>query len=275
MIQYRKWTEETLKHVLLLIIAFIVLIPILWMISISFRSNDNALSDQIFQMGPIDWHGYKSALFDVPFFRWLGNSLRIGILQTLGQLFIGVCAAFAFSYYRFPGRDLLFMFVLMTMMIPMQVTLVPTFLIVNQMNALNTFSGVIVPHLASGFAIFLLRQSFMTVPKELAEASTIDGCGPLRVMWNVYARLSTTVLVTLGIILFLNNFNEFNWPLLILTDPDKMPLPLAFQYFRSETSLDWSSTMAIATLSMLPVVILYIAAQRYIIEGFAQSGLKG
>jgi len=275
MAQFQRLAEEAGKHALLAGLAGLVMIPIVWMASISLRSPEYVFSGHLVWTGPIDWDGYVKALTDVPFFRWLVNSLRIGILQTLGQLLVGVCAAFAFAYYRFPGRDLLFLFVLMTMMIPMQVTLVPTYLIVNQMNALNTLTGVIVPHLASGYAIFLLRQSFLTVPKELAEAATIDGCGPLRTLWTVYVRLSGTMLWTLGVIAFLANFNEFNWPLLVLTDPAKMPLPLAFQYFRGETQMDWGATMSVAALSMVPVLLLYLFAQRRIVDGFAQSGLKG
>lgn len=275
MFQFRRLVEEVGKHVLLAGLAALVMIPIVWMVSISLRSEEYVFSGHLVWTGPINWDGYVKALTEIPFFRWLVNSLRIGILQTIGQMFVGVCAAFAFAYYRFPGRDLLFLFVLMTMMIPMQVTLVPTYLIVNQMNALNTLTGVVVPHLASGFAIFLLRQSFLTVPKELAEAATIDGCGPLRTLWNVYVRLSGTMLWTLGVIAFLANFNEFNWPLLVLTDPAKMPLPLAFQYFRSETRMDWGATMAVAALTMVPVLLLYLFAQRHIVDGFAQSGLKG
>ena len=139
------------------------------------------------------------------------------------------------------------------------------------MNALNTLTGVIVPHLASGFAIFLLRQSFISIPRELAEAAAIDGAGALRLLWTVYIRMSGTILWTLGVIAFLSNFNEFNWPLLVLTDPELMPLPLAFQYFRTETQMDWGATMAIATLSMVPVLILYLVAQRYIVDGFARN----
>ncbi len=267
--------EEAVKHVLLAVFTMIVLIPVIWMISISLRGPDDALSGHWFSFGQLDWYGYRQAITTIPFFRWLSNSLQIGILQSLGQMLVGIGAAFAFAYYRFPGRDILFLFVLMTMMIPVQVTMVPTYLIVSEMNMLNTFAGVIVPHLANGFTIFLLRQSFLTLPKELGEAAEIDGCGPVRLLWHVYVRLSGTILWTLAVILFLQNFNEFNWPLLVLTDPERMPLPLAFQYFQGETNKDWSATMAVAALSMLPVMLLYLAAQKYIIEGFAQSGLKG
>lgn len=275
MARYWKWIGETGKHALLVGLALLAMVPVVWMASISLRSEEYVFSGHLVWTGPIHWENYVKALTEVPFFRWLVNSLRIGILQTLGQMFVGVCAAFAFAYYRFPGRDILFLFVLMTMMIPMQVTLVPTYLIVNQMNALNTLAGVVVPHLASGFAIFLLRQSFLAIPKELAEATAMDGGGAIRVLWTVYIRMSGAMLWTLGVIAFLANFNEFNWPLLVLSDPDQMPLPLAFQYFRTETQMDWGATMAIATLSMIPVLVLYLVAQRHIVDGFAQSGLKG
>ena len=273
--RFWKRMEEIGRHVLLIGLALLTLVPIVWMVSISLRSEEYVFSGHLVWTGPLHPENYVKSLTEVPFFRWLVNSLRIGVLQTLGQMFVGVCAAFAFAYYRFPGRDVLFLFVLMTMMIPMQVTLVPTYLIVNQMNALNTLAGVIVPHLASGFAIFLLRQSFLAIPKELAEAAAIDGGGAVRVLWTVYIRMSGTMLWTLGVIAFMANFNEFNWPLLVLTDPDQMPLPLAFQYFRTETQMDWGATMAIAALSMVPVLVLYLAAQRHIVDGFAQSGLKG
>ncbi|MEK5162152.1 carbohydrate ABC transporter permease [Paenibacillus sp. FSL R5-0527] len=273
--RFWKRMEEIGKHVLLIGLALLTLVPIVWMVSISLRSEEYVFSGHLVWTGPLHPENYVKSLTEVPFFRWLVNSLRIGVLQTLGQMLVGVCAAFAFAYYRFPGRDVLFLFVLMTMMIPMQVTLVPTYLIVNQMNALNTLAGVIVPHLASGFAIFLLRQSFLAIPKELAEAAAIDGGGAVRVLWTVYIRMSGTMLWTLGVIAFMANFNEFNWPLLVLTDPDQMPLPLAFQYFRTETQMDWGATMAIAALSMVPVLVLYLAAQRHIVDGFAQSGLKG
>lgn len=273
--RFWKRMEEIGRHVLLIGLALLTLVPIVWMVSISLRSEEYVFSGHLVWTGPLHPENYVKSLTEVPFFRWLVNSLRIGVLQTLGQMFVGVCAAFAFAYYRFPGRDVLFLFVLMTMMIPMQVTLVPTYLIVNQMNALNTLAGVIVPHLASGFAIFLLRQSFLAIPKELAEAAAIDGGGAVRVLWTVYIRMSGTMLWTLGVIAFMANFNEFNWPLLVLTDPAQMPLPLAFQYFRTETQMDWGATMAIAALSMVPVLVLYLAAQRHIVDGFAQSGLKG
>lgn len=273
--RFWKRMEEIGKHVLLIGLALLTLVPIVWMVSISLRSEEYVFSGHLVWTGPLHPENYVKSLTEVPFFRWLVNSLRIGVLQTHGQMLVGVCAAFAFAYYRFPGRDVLFLFVLMTMMIPMQVTLVPTYLIVNQMNALNTLAGVIVPHLASGFAIFLLRQSFLAIPKELAEAAAIDGGGAVRVLWTVYIRMSGTMLWTLGVIAFMANFNEFNWPLLVLTDPDQMPLPLAFQYFRTETQMDWGATMAIAALSMVPVLVLYLAAQRHIVDGFAQSGLKG
>jgi multiple sugar transport system permease protein/sn-glycerol 3-phosphate transport system permease protein len=211
----------------------------------------------------------------VPLARWVWNSIVIAGLQTTGQVIVGILAAFAFAHFRFPGRDALFFFILMTMMIPQQVTMLPTYLIVNQFNWLNHFAGVIVPHLASGYAIFLLRQTFLTVPKELGDASVIDGCSPFGSMWHVYLRMSGPVISALAVIQFVGNWNDYQWPLLILTEKTRMPLPLAFVQFRAEESLEWVPSMAVAVLSMVPVLILFLIAQKRFVEGFANSGLKG
>lgn len=267
--------EESAKHVVLAVVAFIMMIPLLWMAATSLKSPREVFTGSLFWPSSLNWEGYYRVFTDIPFFLWLYNSLLISVLTTAAQLVVGVLAAYAFAHFRFPGRDALFLFVLMTMMIPSQVTMVPTYMIVNELNWLNTFKGVIVPGIASGYAIFLLRQSFLTIPKELGEAATIDGCGPLRMLWHIYIRLSYTVLAALTVILFVGNWNEFHWPLLVLSDKSLLPLPIAFVQFREEQNLEWVPTMAVATLSMLPVLALYLAAQKSFIEGLANSGLKG
>ncbi|MFC0213478.1 carbohydrate ABC transporter permease [Paenibacillus chartarius] len=267
--------EEGTKHLFLLAAAFICLIPILWMLATSLKAPQDVFAGPLFWTNQLNLDGYMRVLRDIPVGLWAWNSAFTAGLQTLGQLVVGVAAAYAFAQYRFPGRDALFFFVLMTMMIPQQVTMVPTYMIVNELNWLNTFAGVIVPHLASGYAIFLLRQSFMTVPRELGEASVIDGCRPLGTLWHVYLRLSGTVISALAVILFVGNWNDYHWPLLILSDKSMQTLPVAFVQFREEESLEWVPTMAVATLSMVPVLALYLLAQKQFIEGFMNSGLKG
>ncbi|MFD1773866.1 carbohydrate ABC transporter permease [Paenibacillus rhizophilus] len=267
--------EEGGKHLLLVAIALVTLIPILWMLVTSVKAPQEVFSGHLFWAAHFNLDGYLRVFRDIPFALWAWNSSFIAALQTLGQLVVGLAAAFAFAHYRFPGRDALFFFVLMTMMIPPQVTMVPVYMIVNEMHLLNTFGGVIVPHLASGYAIFLLRQTFMTIPRELGDAAVIDGCTAFGTMWHVYLRLSGTVMSALAVILFVGNWNDYHWPLLVLAEKSMQTLPVAFVQFREEESLEWVPTMAVATLSMLPILALYLAAQKQFIEGFMNSGLKG
>ncbi|MCM3443123.1 carbohydrate ABC transporter permease [Metabacillus halosaccharovorans] len=266
---------ESGKHTVLLFISFVTLIPLLWMLATSLKLPEDVFSGNLFWPDVFSIDGYIQVFRDIPFLQWFANSTYVTVIQTLGQLLVAVSAAYAFAHFRFKGSEVLFFFVLMTMMIPPQVSMVPTYMIVNKMELLNTFSGVILPQLASGYAIFLLRQTFLTIPKELGEAATIDGCNPIQLMWHVYVRLSVTVIVALGMILFVNNWNDYHWPLLVLSNKELQTLPVAFVQFREEQSLEWVPTMAVATLSILPILFLYLVAQKKFVEGFTHTGLKG
>ncbi|ADU32036.1 carbohydrate ABC transporter permease [Evansella cellulosilytica] len=266
---------ESGKHLFLLVAAFITLIPIFWMLATSVKTPSDVFSGNLFIPSTFSLDGYRQVFQEIPFLRWFLNSSIITVIQTGGQLLVAICAAYAFSHFRFRGRELLFFFVLMTMMIPPQVGMVPTYMIINQMGLVNSFAGVILPQLASGYAIFLLRQTFLTIPKDLGEAAKIDGCNPLQIMWHVYVRLSFTVLVALGLILFVNNWNDYHWPLLVLSDKELQTLPVAFVQFREEHNLDWVPTMAVATLAILPILLLYLIAQKKFVEGMTHTGLKG
>lgn len=251
------------------------LVPLLWMLATSLKTPKDVFSGYMFWPTTFSLNGYIRVFTEVPFMQWVSNSTVISLFLTLGQLTLGVLAAYAFAHFKFRGRDTLFFLVLMTMMIPPQVTMVPMYMIVNELGWLNSFTGVIVPHVASGYAIFLLRQSFMTIPRDLGDAAAIDGCSALGALWHVYLRLSTAVISALGMILLVGNWNEYYWPLLVLTDKLKQTLPIAFVQFREEESLEFVPTMAVATLSIVPILFIYVIAQRNFVEGFANSGLKG
>lgn len=267
--------QEILKHVVLLVLLIITMLPLAWMVITSFKTEQGVFNDSMFWLDGINLDGYARVFNELPILRWTVNSLTIAILQVTGQVFISVLAAYAFARFRFRYRDTLFFFVLMTMMIPQQVTMIPTYLMVNQMDWLNTFQGVIAPHLASGYAIFLLRQAFLAVPQALTDASEIDGCGALKTMWHVYIRISLPMISALAAILFVNVWNDYQWPLLVLTDEMIQPLPVALIQFRQGESLEFVPTMAAATLSMLPAIVLFLIAQRNFIEGFTTGGIKG
>ncbi|GAB7388470.1 carbohydrate ABC transporter permease [Bacillaceae bacterium] len=263
-------------HAFLLPFALVTLIPFLWMLSVSFKPADEVFSDGIwFFPKSISLAGFLQVFEQTPFLTWAFNSFLVASIQTAGQVVIAFFAAYAFACFRFPGRDILFYFVLATMMIPMQAILVPTYITVSLLDWINTFQGVIIPHLASGYAIFLMRQFFLGIPRELSEAAAIDGCGPLRTLWHVYVPAAIPAVAALSIILFVNHWNEYYWPLMVLTDKEKLTLPIALVHFQNEGIYEWVPTMAAATMSTIPVLILYLFTQKKFVEGFTHSGLKG
>ncbi|MEB3103706.1 carbohydrate ABC transporter permease [Ferviditalea candida] len=276
MIANRKNLRLITKHSFIIAVTFAALFPFIWMASISVKPANEVFEGALgFLPKSISWDGYLQVFEQTPFFTWAYNSLFIAIVQTIGQVVIAFFAAYAFSRFKFPGRDLLFYFVLATMIIPVQAVMIPTFLTINMFGWINTFAGVIVPYLASGYAIFLMRQFFLSIPHELASAAAIDGCGELRILWHIYLPASMSAVAALSIILFVNHWNEFYWPLLVLTDEQKLTLPIALVHFQNEGVMEWVPTMAVSTLSTIPVLILFLFTQKKFVEGFANSGLKG
>lgn len=263
-------------HGLLIVFAVVALLPFVWMVSVSFKP-----VSEVFQGGlwffprTLTLDGYRQVFAQTPFFTWMTNSFFIAAVQTAGQTVIAFFAAYALTRRTFPGRDLMFYFVLATMIMPIQALMIPTFVTINLFNMIDTFAGVIVPHLASGYAIFLLRQSFLAVPKELADAAAVDGCGEIGILWHVYLPASAPAIAALAIILFVNHWNEYYWPLLVLTDEQKLTLPIALVHFRNEGFTEWVPTMAAATMATIPVLVLYLFTQKKFVEGFTNSGLKG
>ncbi|MEW9670596.1 carbohydrate ABC transporter permease [Ammoniphilus sp. 3BR4] len=271
-----RWLSAGLTHSILAGVTLAMLIPILWMISTSFKTVNEVFEGGLwFFPSSISLEGYAQVFEQTPFFTWTSNSLFVAVVQTAGQVVIAFFAAYAFAQFRFQGREVLFYFVLATMIIPEQAMMIPTFITINLFDWINTFSGVIVPHLASGYAIFLMRQFLLSVPRELADAAAVDGCGPLRTLWHVYVPAALPAVSALSIILFVNHWNEFYWPLMVLMDEQKLTLPIALVRFQNEGIMEWVPTMAVATMSTIPVLILYFIAQKKFVEGFSNSGLKG
>ncbi|WP_094604966.1 L-arabinose transport system permease protein AraQ [Sporomusa silvacetica DSM 10669] len=271
-----KYVVGIVNNFFLILITIAVLLPFLWMVSVSFKP-----TNEVFQGGlwffptTIVLDGYRQVFEQTQFFTWMYNSMFIAGVSTCGQVVIAFLAAYAFVRFNFPGRDILFYFVLATMIIPVQALMIPTFITINLFGMINTLAGVIIPYLASGYAIFLMRQSFLAVPKELADAAAVDGCGELGIIWHVYLPAAIPAVAALSIILFVNHWNEYYWPLLVLTDEQKLTLPIALVHFQSEGFTEWVPTMAVATLSTIPVLILYLFTQKKFVEGSTNSGLKG
>ena len=262
-------------HALLYGMAFLTLVPFLWMVLTSFKD-----LGEIFSYPPTWWPKHVSlgnyhAAFDAaPFGRYYLNSLFVAVSVTLGQLVTCSLAAYAFARMEFWGRDVLFYLFLGTMMVPAHVTMIPSYMVLNSLGMIDTYGALIVPGLASAFGTFLLRQFFLTLPKELEEAAFIDGCGRFRVLWQIILPLSRPALATLTVFTFMGVFNDFLWALIAINSERLYTVQLGLSIFRDRYSTEWGSLMAGSVVATLPVLLVFLAAQKYFIQGIALSGLK-
>jgi multiple sugar transport system permease protein len=256
--------------------ALTMLVPFLWMVSTSLKP----LPD-VFKWPPLwlpsdpKWENYRTIFEVVPLARFFGNTVVVSVARTAGVLVTSTLAGYAFARMRFPGRDAVFLAYLGTMMVPGQVTLIPSFVIVRQLGWIDTYYALIVPGLFSPFGVFLMRQFFLTIPRDLAEAATIDGASPLGILRDIMIPLARPALATLGVFTLLGAWNDFLWPLIVTNSPDKQMLNVGLAYFQDLYYTEWSLLMAAAVLALLPVLLLYLLAQRYFVEGIAVTGLKG
>jgi multiple sugar transport system permease protein len=223
-----------------------------------------------------EWENYRTVVTTVPFAQGVINTLIVTMVGLIGGLFTTSISAYAFAKLRFPGRDTLFYALLGTMMIPGVVTMLPTFILFRQAGWINTFRPLIVPALFGGaWGIFLMRQHFKTIPDELEDAARMDGCNPFQTYARVVMPLSKPTLATLGIFGFMAGWNDFMGPLIYLNDPNKFTLQLLLASFSSFYSTKTNLLMAGSVLSLIPVLALFFAAQRYFIQGITLTGMKG
>jgi multiple sugar transport system permease protein len=259
---------------LLIFVALIVLFPIVWMILTSFKAESEV---QLYPptILPKVWtlDAYNQVLLLYPFLRFLLNSFLISVGVTIGTLISCSMAAFALVHLRFRGREVLFLVILGTLMVPFAATMVPIFVEMSKIGWINTWSPLIVPaFLGNAYGIFLLRQLFRGIPRELGEAATLDGCGPLRVLRHVYVPLSTAAFTALGVVTFINSWNNMVAPLIFVNDQKLMPVAVGLAYLNGQGSAIWSWLMAASTMSVLPLLLLYTLGQRYVVVGMTLAG---
>ena len=222
-----------------------------------------------------NWDNYAETWNIVPFGRYFLNSILVALCITIGQLVTCSLGGYAFSRLRFPGRDAVFLAYLATLMIPTPVLTVPIYLLLREYHLLNSYQGVILPGLVSAYGTFLLRQFFLTIPRELEEAATIDGAGRFGVYLRLILPLSGPALAALGTFAFLGAWNDFFWPSIVLTDPDLLTLPVGLAHLNDIYWFDYGRLMAGSMITILPAVLLYMVFQRLITRGVVMSGLKG
>lgn len=271
---------KALGYAVLILVTATMVVPFIWMVTTSLKP-PNAAFTYPPELLPREFNvdNYTMLFTLVPFGRYFANTLIVTLFTVVGQIVITSLAAYGFARLHFMGRDLLFVIFLATMMVPYQVTLIPLFLLVFGLGWVNTYQGLIIPGISSVFAIFLLRQSFLGVPKDYQEAARIDGASEFRIYWRIFMPLNGPALATLAVFAFMGTWTDLLWPLLIARTPEMRTLELGLAYFNSSTSAfrqtNWPLMMAASVVVMLPVLIIYIFAQRYFIRGISLSGVKG
>lgn len=263
-------------HGILLLGAVSMVIPFLWMVSTSLKSEQQAyLFPPVWIPDPIMWSNYRATWEALPFDLFLLNSTIVAVFVTLGQLLTCSLGAFAFARLHFPWREPLFLLYLATMMVPFQVIMIPLFVLVRELKWLDSYAGLIVPAVFSAYGTFLLRQFFKSIPNELEDAAKIDGCSYFRIYWNIMLPLSKPALATLGIFVFMWSWNNFLWPLLVTNSLEMKTLPLGLAYFLGQYTIYWNLLMVGATIALVPILVIFFFAQRYFVEGITLTGLKG
>lgn len=259
-----------------ILLALIALVPFAWMISTSFKSRGALMSI------PIEWipeeptlNAYFTVFERFPFLRAIGNSLLIAVCYTLLTLVSASMAAFAFTKMQFKGSGFLLGLYLATMMIPTQVTMIPLFVVMNQIGLINHYSSVILPAIFRPFAVFLLVQQMRTIPPDYMDAARIDGAGVWRIWRQVMLPLCAPSLATLAVTNFMDSWNDYLWPLLMLTDKAKMTLPIALSTLNGQYDTEYNVMMAGSLISMIPIILIYIFAQKYFKHGLMAGGVKG
>lgn len=265
-----------LIHLALLALTLLSLAPLLWMLSVSFMPAGGAsrfpppLLPATFTLD-----NYRALFLRIGMGGYFANSVLVSTSITLLSLLINTMAGYAFAKLRFAGRDRIFKLLLAALVIPSQVAMLPLFLMLKQMGMINSYAGVVVPSLASIFGIFLVRQYARSIPDELIEAARIDGAGEWLIFWRIVLPMLKPVLVTLAIFTFMGSWNDFMWPLIVLTDQTNFTLPVALASLSREHIQDVEMMMAGAVLTVLPVLLLFLMLQRYYIQGLMLGSVKG
>jgi multiple sugar transport system permease protein len=260
----------------LVIIALLVLFPFFWMLDTALKPNN-----QVFEFPPsfipssIQWGNFVDAWTYLPFGRFIYNTLVVAVGGTLLVVLTSSLAAYAFARLKFPGRDVVFVLYLGTLMVPQAVLVVPQFFLIKDLGWINTYQALILPGAFTAFGTFLLRQFFKGIPIELEEAAKLDGCSRLRILFQVILPLSTAALAVLGLFTFIGMWNNFLWPLIVVNTPDHATIPLGLQMFQGQHGTVWNQMMAGATIAIIPGLILLIFVQKYLVQGISLTGLGG
>jgi ABC-type glycerol-3-phosphate transport system permease component len=270
--------SRILLYLIYTIIGIIFFMPFLWMLSTSLKSKGSIfVYPPQFIPHPARWVNYKEAVHAMPFLIYLRNSVFITVMAIIGTVISSSFVAYAFAKLKWRARDKLFFLVLFTAMFPLQVTMIPVFILYKNLGWLDSFKPLIIPYFFGGgaFNIFLMRQFFLTIPESLSEAARIDGCSEFGIYWTIILPLVKPVMITVALFTFLLTWNDFMGPLIFLSTKEKGTLALGLAMFVGQHGTEWNLLMAASVLILIPIVIIFIFCQRYFIEGITMTGMKG
>jgi alpha-1,4-digalacturonate transport system permease protein len=259
----------------LVIGALVVAFPLYWMFATAVRPKKEIFSGG-FDLVPstLVWSNFSDAWNKLPWDQFYINSIAIAAIAVPITVFINLLAGYTFAKYKFPGRDILFLLMISTLMIPIQVIMVPEFLIVAKLGWVNTWWGVLVPRAAEAFGLFMVRQFMVSIPDELIEAARLDGAGEFTIFRRVVLPLSWPVIAVLSIFTFMWRWNDFAWPLVVLQEQSAYTVPLGLSLMQGQYFTDWTGLMSMSLLSIIPMMLVFVFFQRYFIQGIASTGLK-
>ncbi|MEO1124565.1 MAG: carbohydrate ABC transporter permease [Cyanobacteria bacterium J06635_15] len=264
-------------YVLLIAIAIAMLLPLIWLVSTAFKSPDEnifAFPPQFIPQSPT-FDNFIRVWQTNPFGRYFVNSIVVAVLTVGLNLLFCSLAAYPLARLQFRGREVIFSLIVSTILIPFQIVMIPLYILTVQLGLRNSYLGLIFPSIASAFGIFLLRQAFQGVPKELEEAARMDGCSELGIWWHVMMPSVRPALVTLAIFVFIGSWSDFLWPLIVLDQPEMYTLPLGVSKLAGSFSLDWRLIAAGSVISIAPIIVFFVMMQRYIVPTESGSGVKG
>lgn len=268
--------HRILLYVVAVVATLVIAGPLLWMLSGSLKTNADALAvPPKWIPSPIRWANYADVFHTAPFGRYMLNSFFVSSVVTIAALFLHSMAGYSLARLRYPGRNLIFLGILSTLMVPFTAMLIPLFILVNDFGWVDSYKALIIPAIPHAFGIFLLRQFYLSFPRELEEAARVDGASIVRIWWSIVLPLSRPILAALAIFFFLANWNNFLWPLVVTQSESKWVIQLGIQHYTGEHGSDYNLIMAASTLAAMPTLALFFVLQRRLVQGIKLTGLKG
>lgn len=268
-------SAKILLYLVLAVFGVLMVIPFYWMIVTSFQIPENliAFPPKWWSQPPTLEH-FQAATDQAPFLLYYRNSLIVAAISVTCSIVFGLFAGYAFAVYRFPLQNLLFILILSTLMVPIQVTSVSLYILMARFHWIDTFPGILAPNFASAFGVFFMRQTIKGMPVDLIDAARIDGAGEIRIVATIIAPLVKSVMATVALILFIDSWNDFLWPVIVINSERLRTLPVGIAFFKDPYRISFGPLMAAASISTVPTIVVYLFVQKFIIKGIATTGLK-